>query len=626
MKLYELCDGLCGTGKYKSMKKALRSLLSVLCWYLFCTIVLSPRGTSISLPKTDVVEGKCGLRNSCGKCVPAGENDNHCVWCMSTSRCVSSLSVYKPKNITESRKCAGVVAKFSRCSTDPIDYRYLMRKRQKPALHPLLASKLQNKNSSNQDAEEDLESLYEYGGLKIKLEWPLHGARATRHTMPVLVNLEVGKVQAPQTTKLCYELTHVGNSHLSNAQNASCYSLNSSIPALQIPNRTGAFVMRLWATVNPDAKDAASGWRISDTKSVVLDSLRSEFYEDSVFSTNHRFPGFPYDTWADNSSLTRKLKDKLIQSNEQALARFINSKSNTTLLQRHFYHWNKPIPKILHQIWWQGLDDLIAKSKIVYGSDMYNEPDWRRTNFLKWSKTWKHHHPSWHYRLWDEAKIVQMIKKHFPDFLETFTSLDAVIKKIDFSRYLIMFLYGGVYVDMDFEAFRPIDPLIFSTQGLDIEEGFINDYEGPSVLLSEEGAVKTINCAVLASTPRHPFFWLTIHEVIRREDEYKDKPLMLDVLHSTGPVMLTNVASLYESLYPRSNVRVLRYDSNEVKLLHPLTADDLEVDTREEYSYQCTRDNSCSHKFPHSFAMHHFSGAWWPNHVKEMEKRAQRAN
>ena len=123
-------------------------------------------------------------------------------------------------------------------------------------------------------------------------------------TMPVLVNLQVGKLQTPETTKLCYELTHVGNSHLSNAQNASCYSLGSSIPPLQIPNRTGAFVMRLWATVNPDATDAGSGWRISDTKSVVLDSLRSEFYEDSVFSTNHRYPGFPFDAWADNSSLT----------------------------------------------------------------------------------------------------------------------------------------------------------------------------------------------------------------------------------------------------------------------------------------------------------------------------------
>ena len=126
--------------------------------------------------------------------------------------------------------------------------------------------------------------------------------------------------------------------------------------------------MRLWATVNPDATDAGSGWRISDTKSVVLDSLRSEFYEDSVFSTNHRYPGFPFDAWADNSSLTRRCKDKLIQSNEQALARFIDSKSNT-LLQRHFYHWKKPIPEMCVDMV-AGLDDLINKSKVVYGSDM----------------------------------------------------------------------------------------------------------------------------------------------------------------------------------------------------------------------------------------------------------------
>ena len=302
-------------------------------------------GTCSALPATDITQAKCEMRSSCEQCVPAMENDNHCVWCMSTSECVSSLSVYKPKNLSESRKCAGVVAKFSRCSTDPIDYHYLMKKRNNPALHPVLASKVQNKSIADQDAYEDLQSLYKHGGIKINLEWPIHGARATRHTMPVLVHLQVGKLQTPETTKLCCELTHVGNSHLSNAQNASCYSLNSLLPPLQIPNRTGAFVMRLWATVNPDATDAGSGWRISDTKSVVLDSLRSEFYEDSVFSTNHRFPGFPFDTWADNSSLTRKLKDKLILSNEQALARFINSKSNITLLQRHFYHWNKPIPK-----------------------------------------------------------------------------------------------------------------------------------------------------------------------------------------------------------------------------------------------------------------------------------------
>ena len=54
----------------------------------------------------------------------------------------------------------------------------------------------------------------------------------------------------------------------------------------------------IWAAVNPNAKDAQDGWRISNTKSIVIDKLRSEFYEDSIFSINDRFSGFPYDTWA----------------------------------------------------------------------------------------------------------------------------------------------------------------------------------------------------------------------------------------------------------------------------------------------------------------------------------------
>ena len=172
---------------------------------------------------------------------------------------------------------------------------------------------------------------------------------ATRHTMPVLVHLEVGKLQAPETTKLCCELTHVGNSHLSNAQNASCYSLNSLLPPLQIPNRTGAFVMRLWATVNPDATDAGSGWRISDTKSVVLDSLRRNsmkiLYSQQIIAILISF-----DAWADNSSLPR-CKDKLTKLMSRLWPDSLIPKVILTA-PAAFLSLKKPIPKILHQIWW----------------------------------------------------------------------------------------------------------------------------------------------------------------------------------------------------------------------------------------------------------------------------------
>ena len=143
----------------RGMKKALGSSLPFICWYFFCAIVLSSWGPCSALPATDITQAKCEMRSSCEQCVPAMENDNHCVWCMSTSECVSSLSVYKPKNLSESRKCAGVVAKFSRCSTDPIDYHYLMKKRHNPALHPLLASKVKIKVSQTRTPTKTSEPL-----------------------------------------------------------------------------------------------------------------------------------------------------------------------------------------------------------------------------------------------------------------------------------------------------------------------------------------------------------------------------------------------------------------------------------------------------------------------------------
>ena len=570
------------------------------------------------------VQTICKLRQTCNLCVPIQEDDDYCVWSMSSSTCVHSTVVYKPgENLKHTRQYAGIISKFSRCSIETTDYKYLLNKRQEPPLHPSLTTLLEEKNLSPEYVVNHPGVIHSNGGLKLNLNWPVNGARASTF-MPVSVGVEIAdNFDATSTTRTCYELTQVGYSHLKQARTTSCYSMSQPIPAVKFPNKTGVYILRVWATVNPNAKDAQDGWRISNTKSIVIDKLRSEFYEDSIFSINDRFPGFPYDTWADDSNITMLLKNKLLKLNQQTLNRHVHKNNNNVLmLRREFHHWNKPIPRILHQIWWQGLDDLIEKSKIVYGEDMYNQPDWRRTNFLKWSETWKTHHPDWHYRLWDEPQIVKMIEDYFPDFLNVFNSFDALIKKIDFARYLIMFLYGGVYVDMDFEAFRPIDPLVFSSDSH--ENGYNNRYAGPSVLLSEEGATATINCAVLGSAPRHPFYWLVIHEVIRREDDNVGKPLMLDVLQSTGPVMLTSVAKMYQGLYPRSNMRILKYTLGEVELLYPFTADDLRsVELREVNSYECTKLNNCDTKFPNSFAMHHFSGSWWPNHVNDMEKSRQ---
>ena len=158
---------------------------------------------------------------------------------------------------------------------------------------------------------------------------------------------------------------------------------------------------------------------------------------------------------------------------------------------------------------------------------------------------------------------------------------------------------------MDFEAFRPIDPLIFSS----------NDGKGPQVFLSEEASTEIVNCAILGSVPRHPFFWLVIHEIMRREMDFVNKNKTLGVLQSTGPRMLTNMLIVYKDLYPYADIRVLKYQSNETKWIYPLNADDLGTNGhRESLSYACTITENCAELHNNSFGMHHFSGSWWPEY------------
>lgn len=90
------------------------------------------------------------------------------------------------------------------------------------------------------------------------------------------------------------------------------------------------------------------------------------------------------------------------------------------------------IPKIIHQIWLGG--KLPKKYK-------------------KFTDTWKAKHPDWQYKLWTEKEIDQLglhNKKIF-DLAENYA------QKADIARYEILYRFGGLYVDTDFECVKAFD-------------------------------------------------------------------------------------------------------------------------------------------------------------------------
>ena len=87
------------------------------------------------------------------------------------------------------------------------------------------------------------------------------------------------------------------------------------------------------------------------------------------------------------------------------------------------------IPKIIHQIW-------IGPKK---------RPD-------IWINTFKNdyinNNPDWNYKLWDDTNISELFNE-FPTMLKIYNIEPTYNGKSDLLRYLILYAYGGIYVDAD---------------------------------------------------------------------------------------------------------------------------------------------------------------------------------
>lgn len=188
------------------------------------------------------------------------------------------------------------------------------------------------------------------------------------------------------------------------------------------------------------------------------------------------------------------------------------------------------IPTVLHQIWWSGqLPQLYAE----------------------WRAGWIANHPTWAHQLYGESEIVGVVRDRAPQWLGTFNALPLMIQKIDFFRYLIVYLDGGLYADVDMISYLPCDPLLAGAGCVLSIEHRLN-----SRLQTELGYRRPWQLAnfVFAAVPGHPFFAALLERIAQQADQ----PASNDdgVEDTTGPRMLTRLAY---SLPPeqRGEIRIL---------------------------------------------------------------------
>ncbi|WP_169054239.1 glycosyltransferase [Nitratireductor sp. XY-223] len=218
------------------------------------------------------------------------------------------------------------------------------------------------------------------------------------------------------------------------------------------------------------------------------------------------------------------------------------------------------IPRIIHQTWRDGN---------IPGEYSELVDSWQRLN------------PGWDYRLWTDEDLDRFVAEHFPDFLDQFRGYPNPVQRADAGRYMLLYVYGGVYADMDTRCNEPFDLLSDEERVVLAHEPIEHLYEYCRVRQMDH----LLFNGTIVSPQGHPF-WLTIFEAMRRSRH------SVDVMDSTGPVLLTNCALRYEA--PESLC------INSCHLFNPLTKQKLESEAGVFGDYA-----------GHRLSTHYWFGTWY---------------
>ena len=63
------------------------------------------------------------------------------------------------------------------------------------------------------------------------------------------------------------------------------------------------------------------------------------------------------------------------------------------------------------------------------------------------------------YTLFTDEENREIVAHFFPDFLETYDRFKQNIQRVDAVRYIYMYVWGGIYLDLDYLALRSFDEI-----------------------------------------------------------------------------------------------------------------------------------------------------------------------
>jgi mannosyltransferase OCH1-like enzyme len=141
--------------------------------------------------------------------------------------------------------------------------------------------------------------------------------------------------------------------------------------------------------------------------------------------------------------------------------------------------------------------------------------------------------PDYNYYLYDDKDMDEFVNKYYNgEISECYNKLNITVAKSDFWRYLVLYKYGGVYLDMDSSIEKPLNELIKEEdQAIITEEGNPYNYVQWALIFSKE----------------HPILKKTIELIC---DNIKNNRYPNDIHKMTGPDIYTKaINEIHKELF-----------------------------------------------------------------------------
>ncbi len=222
------------------------------------------------------------------------------------------------------------------------------------------------------------------------------------------------------------------------------------------------------------------------------------------------------------------------------------------------------IPRVLHRIW-------LGPRPMPAIFNYYGEK-------------WRALHPGWEIILWTDDCLPPIRNA------DVFWSSTDHGARSDILRYELLWRFGGVYVDMDFEPLRPLDPLLQNVRAF-----------------TARAEPTWIGNAVLAAEPNHELY----AEILAALPGWTDAHASNWANTRTGPALFQHVI---EDGWTRGLFRPPDLVVHPPELFYPY-----------HYSERWRKGEA----FPQAYAVHHWAGSWidrtpWESRRLAMKRAIER--